>query len=52
MPGSAGAVDELRKAVSKGSDTGRGCKRSAANVLRGVLSTRIYQGIYKNVYEK
>ena len=44
MPGSAGAVDEIVKAVSKGVILEEDVKRSAANVLRGVLSSRIYQG--------
>lgn len=42
--GSAGAVDEIVKAVSKGVILEEDVKRSAANVLRGVLSSRIYQG--------
>ena len=44
MPGSAGVVDEIVKAVSKGVILEEDVKRSAANVLRGVLSSRIYQG--------
>ena len=47
MPGSAGAVDEIVKAVSKGVILEEDVKRSAANVLRGVLSSRIYQGFLR-----
>lgn len=47
MPGSAGAVDEIVKAVSKGVILEEDVKRSAANVLRGILSSRIYQGFLR-----
>ena len=47
MPGSAGAVDEIVKAVSKGVILEEDVKRSAANVLKGILSSRIYQGFLR-----
>ena len=52
MPGSAGAVDEIVKAVSKGVILEEDVKRSAANVLRGVLSSRIYQGFTRMYMKK
>lgn len=47
MPGSQGTVDEIVKAVSKGVILEEDVRRSAANVLRGVLSSRIYQGFIR-----
>lgn len=52
MPGSAGAVDEIVKAVSKGVILEEDVKRSAANVLRGVLSSRIYKGFTRMYMKK
>lgn len=45
MPGSSGTVDDIVKAVSKGIILEEDVKRSAANVLKGIISSRIYQGI-------
>ena len=44
MPGSSGTVDDIVKAVSKGIILEEDVKRSAANVLKGFISSRIYQG--------
>lgn len=44
MPGSGGAVREIIKAVEDGIIETKDIKRCAANVLKGILSSRIYQG--------
>ncbi len=44
MPGSRAAVKEIVKAVEDGALEAEDVKRCAANVLKGVLSSRIYQG--------
>lgn len=47
MPGSKGTVKEIVKAVDEGIIGVEDVKRCAANVLKGVLSSRIYQGYRK-----
>ena len=47
MPGSRGAVKEIIKAVEDGIIETEDVKRCAANVLKGILSSRIYQGYRK-----
>lgn len=51
MPGSRAAVKEIVKAVEDGIIEAEDVKRCAANVLKGVLSSRIYQG-YRRLREK
>ncbi len=52
MPGSAGVVDEIVKAVSKGRDTGRGCKKKCSECIAWSVIQQDISGIYKNAYEK
>ncbi len=52
MPGGAGAVREIIKAVENGILEVEDVKRCAANVLKGILSSRIYQGYRKMNKEK
>lgn len=47
MPGGKGAVKEIIKAVEDGIIETEDVKRCAANVLKGILSSRIYQGYRK-----
>ena len=51
MPGSSGTVDDIVKAVSKGIILEEDVKRSAANVLKGIISSRIYQGYLRKQRE-
>ena len=51
MPGSSGTVDDIVKAVSKGIILEEDIKRSAANVLKGITSSRIYQGFLRKQRE-
>ena len=51
MPGSSGTVDDIVKAVSKGIILEEDVKRSAANVLKGITSSRIYQGFLRKQRE-
>ncbi len=51
MPGSSGTVDDIVKAVSKGIILEEDVKRSAANVLKGIVSSRIYQGYLRKQRE-
>jgi len=51
MPGSSGTVDDIVKAVSKGIILEEDIKRSAANVLKGIISSRIYQGFLRKQRE-
>ena len=51
MPGSSGTVDDIVKAVSKGIILEEDVKRSAANVLKGITSSRIYQGFLRTQRE-
>ena len=51
MPGSSGTVDDIVKAVSKGIILEEDVKRSAANVLKGIISSRIYQGFLRKQRE-
>ena len=51
MPGSRAAVKEIVKAVEDGIIEAEDVKRCAANVLKGILSSRIYQG-YRRLREK
>ncbi len=44
MPGSSGTVDDIVKSSFKGIILEEDVKRSAANVLKGIISSRIYQG--------
>lgn len=43
MPGGKGTVKELQKALREGSLDERDLRRCAANVLKGIVSSRIYQ---------
>ncbi len=56
MPGTAAAEKEILQAVKKGSVTSQQVRECAANVLRGILSSRIYQGYrreqQKNAFKK
>ncbi|MDO4311527.1 MAG: glycoside hydrolase family 3 N-terminal domain-containing protein [Eubacteriales bacterium] len=47
MPGSKGTVKEIIRAVDEGVIQEEDVKRCAANVLKGILSSRIYQGYRK-----
>ena len=47
MPGGEGAEREIMKAVASGLIQPQDVKRCAANVLRGILSSRIYQAFKK-----
>lgn len=47
MPGNEKAVKEIVKAVDEGVIGAEDVKRCAANVLKGILSSRIYQGYRK-----
>lgn len=51
MPGSSGTVDDIVNAVSKGIILEEDVKRSAANVLKGIVSSRIYQGYLRKQRE-
>ena len=51
MPGSSGTVDDIVKAVSKGIILEEDVKRSAANILKGIVSSRIYQGYLRKQKE-
>lgn len=51
MPGSAGAVDEIVKAVSKGVILEEDVKKCSECIAWSVIQQDI-SGIYKNVYEK
>ena len=51
MPGSPGTVDDIVKAVSKGIILEEDVKRSAANILKGIVSSRIYQGYLRKQKE-
>ena len=51
MPGSSGTVDDIVKAVSKGIILEEDVKRSAVNVLKGIISSRIYQGYLRKQRE-
>jgi len=48
MPGGNGAEKEILKAVEAGEISEKDVKRCAANVLRGILSSRIYQAYKKS----
>ena len=50
MPGNKAAVKEIVKAVEDGMIAAEDVKRCAANVLKGVMSSRIYQG-YRRLQE-
>ena len=50
MPGNKTAVKEIVKAVEDGMIAAEDVKRCAANVLKGVLSSRIYQGYRRLVH--
>lgn len=52
MPGSSGTVDDIVKAVSKGIILEEDVKRSAANVLKGIISSRILPGVFKEAERK
>ena len=51
MPGGNSAEKEILKAVETGEISETDVKRCAANVLKGILSSRIYQA-YKKSKEK
>ena len=51
MPGGNGAEKDILKAVEAGEISETDVKRCAANVLRGILGSRIYQA-YKKVRTK
>ena len=48
MPGSASAVSDIYQAVKMGTLREEDVKRSAANVLKGIVSSRIYQAYKKS----
>ena len=50
MPGNEGAEKEIYKALKKGLISEEDVKRCAANVLRGIMSSRIYQAYKKSSY--
>ena len=48
MPGGNGAEKDILKAVEAGEISEKDVKRCAANVLRGILGSRIYQAYKKS----
>ena len=52
MPGSAGAVDEIVKAVSKGVILEEDVKKKCSECIAWSVIQQDISGIYKNVYEK
>ena len=50
MPGGKGAVRELKKKLRDGQLDQGALKRCAANVLKGITASRIYQA-YRRMYK-
>ena len=51
MPGGSGAVRELKKKLKSGELDETALRRCAANVIRGITGSRIYQA-YRRMYGK
>ena len=51
MPGGKGVVRELRAKLKSGELDGTALRRCAANVIRGVTESRIYQA-YRRMYKE